>query len=150
MYSGYAALVLCRTAINVASPELVDDPALGLDEASFGALLGWGAAGALTGKLVNGVAADVVGGRRLFLFALTAMGVSTILFGLSSAHVFFLLLNFAAQMTKAGGWPSMAKIIGGWFEAHQFGRVWGVMLCRRRFFPPLGHLLRLRVLRSAV
>jgi len=132
MYSGYAALILCRTSVNVAGPDLVDDPSLGLDEASFGALLGWGAGGALAGKMINGVVADIVGGRRLFLFALTAMGAATILFGLSSAHLLFMLLNFAAQLTKAGGWPAMAKIIGNWFDANQLGRVWGVIATSSR------------------
>jgi len=127
MYSGYAALILCRTSVNVAGPDLVNDPSLGLDEASFGALLGWGAGGALAGKLINGVLADIVGGRRLFLFALTATGATTIAFGLSSAHFLFMLLNFAAQLTKAGGWPAMAKIIGDWFDSNQLGRVWGVI-----------------------
>jgi len=132
MYSGYAALILCRTSINVAGPDMVDDPSLGLDEASFGALLGWGAGGALAGKLINGVLADIVGGRRLFLFALTAMGATTIAFGLSSAHLLFMLLNFAAQLTKAGGWPAMAKIIGDWFDTNQLGRVWGVIATSSR------------------
>jgi sugar phosphate permease len=132
MYSGYAALILCRTSINVAAPDLVDDPSLGIDEASFGALLGWGAGGALAGKLINGMLADIVGGRRLFLFALTAMAAATIAFGLSSAHLLFMLLNFAAQLTKAGGWPAMAKIIGDWFDTDQLGRVWGVIATSSR------------------
>lgn len=105
MYSGYAALILCRTSINVAAPDLVDDPSLGIDEASFGALLGWGAGGALAGKLINGMLADIVGGRRLFLFALTAMAAATIAFGLSSAHLLFMLLNFAAQLVDGRRWP---------------------------------------------
>jgi sugar phosphate permease len=127
MYGGYAGLILCRTAVSIASPEMIDDPALGLDEAGFGALLGWGAAGALAGKLLNGVLADVLGGRRLFLLSISLMGAATFIFGLSSAHVLFMLMNFLAQLTKAAGWPAMAKIIGAWFDAARLGRVWGVI-----------------------
>ena len=127
MYGGYAGLVLCRTAISIASPEMVGDPALGLDEAGFGALLGWGAAGALAGKLLNGAIADVLGGRRLFLLAISLMGASTIVFGASSSHFLFMLMNFLAQLTKAGGWPAMAKLIGAWFDPGRHGRVWGVI-----------------------
>ncbi len=127
MYGGYAGLILCRTTVSIASPEMINDPALGLDEAGFGALLGWGAAGALAGKLLNGALADVLGGRRLFLLSIFLMGAATLIFGLSSAHVLFMLMNFLAQLTKAAGWPAMAKIIGAWFDAARLGRVWGVI-----------------------
>jgi sugar phosphate permease len=127
MYGGYAGLVLCRTTVSIASPEMISDPALGLDEAGFGALLGWGAAGALTGKLLNGVIADRLGGRRLFLLAMFLMGVATVVFGASSAHSLFMLMNFLAQLTKAGAWPAMAKLIGAWFDPGRHGRVWGVV-----------------------
>jgi sugar phosphate permease len=43
-----------------------------------------------------------------------------------------MLLNFAAQLTKAGGWPAMAKIIGDWFDTDQLGRVWGVIATSSR------------------
>lgn len=127
MYGGYAGLVLCRTAVSIASPEMIGDPTLGLDEAGFGALLGWGAAGALAGKLLNGAIADALGGRRVFLLAMSLMGAATVVFGASSAHFLFMLMNFLAQLTKAGAWPAMAKLIGAWFDADRHGRVWGVI-----------------------
>jgi len=127
MYGGYAGLVLCQTTVSIASPEMIADPALGLDEAGFGALLGWGAAGALAGKLLNGAIADALGGRRLFLIATSLMGVATVVFGASSAHSLFILMNFLAQLTKAGAWPAMAKLIGAWFDPGRHGRVWGVI-----------------------
>ena len=127
MYGGYAGLVLCRTTVSIASPEMINDAALGLNESGFGTLLGWGAAGALAGKLLNGALADVLGGRRLFLLAMSLMGAATVMFGASSAHGLFMLMNFLAQLTKAAGWPAMAKIIGAWFDAAGHGRVWGVI-----------------------
>ncbi len=71
LYAGYAGLTLCRTAVPIAAPAMIADPTLGLDGESFGALLGWGAGGALAGKLLCGIAADHFGCRRLFLFAIT-------------------------------------------------------------------------------
>ena len=127
MYGGYAGLILCRTTVSIASPEMINDPALGLDESGFGVLLGWGAAGALAGKLLSGALADVLGGRRLFLLAMSLMSGATVMFGASSAHVLFMLMNFLAQLTKAAGWPAMAKLIGAWFDAARQGRVWGVI-----------------------
>src|SRR6478752_2853431 len=71
MYAGYMAFILCRTAIYVASPAMVEDPALGLTKTMFGAILGWGTAGMVTGKLLGGVVADRFGGRTVFLLALS-------------------------------------------------------------------------------
>ncbi len=132
MYGGYAGLILCRTTVSITSPEMISDPALGLDEADFGALLGWGAAGALVGKLTNGAIADALGGRRLFLLSMSLMGVATVVFGASSAHSLFMLMNFLAQLTKAGAWPAMAKLIGAWFDGGRHGRVWGVIATSSR------------------
>jgi sugar phosphate permease len=38
-----------------------------------------------------------------------------------------MLMNFLAQLTKAGAWPAMAKLIGAWFDPGRHGRVWGVI-----------------------
>ena len=141
LYLGYAALILCRTALPIAAPAMIDDPALTLNKASFGALLGWGAGGALTGKLLCGIAADALGGRRLFLFALVSMAGAILAFGASSGGVLFMLLNFAAQLTKAAGWPAMAKTIGSWFEASRLGRIWGIISTSSRASSVLSSLL---------
>ncbi len=141
LYLGYAGLVLCRTTVPIAAPAMIDDPALGLDKASFGALLGWGAGGALAGKLLCGVAADALGGRRLFLLAMAFTAVATVAFGASSGHVLFMLINFAAQLTKAAGWPAMAKTIGAWFETGRLGRIWGIISTSSRASSVLSSLL---------
>jgi OPA family sugar phosphate sensor protein UhpC-like MFS transporter len=140
MYLGYAALMLCRTAVTVASPAMVEDQALGLTAAGFGDLLAYGAAGALMGKLLTGVAADRVGGRRLFLAAVASMAAVTVAFGASSVHTVFMLLIFAAQFAKAGGWPSMAKLIGSWFEPVRHGRIWGIISTSSRVSSMASHL----------
>jgi len=141
LYVGYAGLILCRTAVPIAAPAMIADPSLGLDEESFGVLLGWGAGGALAGKLLCGVAADHFGGRRLFLFAMASMAVTTVAFGSSSTHALFMLFNFAAQLTKAAGWPAMAKTIGAWFEAGRLGRIWGIISTSSRASSVLSSLL---------
>lgn len=141
LYFGYAGLILCRTTIPIAAPAMIADPTLGLDKASFGALLGWGAGGALAGKLLCGVAADFLGGRRLFLFAIASVAVATVAFGASSGHALFMSLNFAAQLTKAAGWPAMAKTIGAWFEVGRLGRIWGIISTSSRASSVLSSLL---------
>ena len=140
MYAGYAGLMLCRTAMTVASPGMIEDPTSGLTEAGFGELLAYGAGGALAGKLVTGVGADLIGGRRLFLLALASMATVTVAFGASSSHAVFMLLSFAAQASKAGGWPAMAKLISSWFEPARHGRLWGVVSTSSRVTSLLSHL----------
>src|SRR4051812_49054725 len=81
MYVGYMGFILCRTAIYVASPSMVGDPALGLTKTMFGAILGWGTAGMVAGKLLSGPVADRLGGRRIFLLALSVTAAAACAFG---------------------------------------------------------------------
>ena len=141
MYAGYAGLMLCRTAVTVASPEMIDDPALGLTEEGFGELVAYGAGGALAGKLVTGAGADLVGGRRLFLIVVACMGAITFAFGVPSSYAVFMLLNFALQGTKAGGWPAMAKLIAAWFSPGRHGRIWGIVSTSSRVSSMASHFL---------
>jgi sugar phosphate permease len=69
------------------------------------------------------------------------MALITVGFGASSEHALFLLLNFAAQLTKAAGWPAMAKTIGAWFEAGRLGRIWGIISTSSRASSVLSSLL---------
>lgn len=127
MYVCYAAFMLCRNTVVAASPAMVLDPSLGLDVEKFGWLMSWASVGAIIGKLVTGVGADRIGGRRLFLITLFLTAVCTALFGLVSSIFFFGGLNFASQFFKAGGWPAMAKIIGKWYPSRKHGRVWSIV-----------------------
>src|SRR5262245_62023858 len=82
MYAGYMGFILCRTAIYAASPAMVADPELGLSKAMFGAVLGWGTAGMVVGKLLSGAVADRLGGRRIFLSALAVTATAATAFTL--------------------------------------------------------------------
>ena len=62
MFVGYMAFIFARTALPVASPEMLKDSSLGLDEASYGDIAAWGTAGMIAGKLFTGVIADWFGG----------------------------------------------------------------------------------------
>jgi sugar phosphate permease len=45
MFIGYMGFILTRTVLAVASPEMVGDPNLRLDEAGYGDIAAWGMAG---------------------------------------------------------------------------------------------------------
>ncbi|MDB2445114.1 MFS transporter [Gammaproteobacteria bacterium] len=125
MCLGYGMLMLCRTVVGVAGPAMLADPQLTLDTATFGALLGWGTAGNLTGKLTTGILADKFGGSRIFIWAIGLAGMTTVIFGTLSTNIAFFALYFSTVFAKSAGWPSMANIIRVGFDPVKHGRVWG-------------------------
>ena len=132
MCFGYAMLMMCRTVVGVAGPAMLLDPTLNLDTASFGAILGWGTAGNLTGKLTNGIIADRFGGTKVFIAAIALAAVTTIIFGTLSNNTAFFTLYFLTIFAKSAGWPSMANIIRVWFTHAKHGRVWGFIATSSR------------------
>ena len=132
MCIGYAMLMLCRTVVGVAGPAMLIDPNLQLDTASFGAILGWGTAGNLTGKLTNGVLADKLGGSKVFIFVIGIAAVTTFIFGTLSSNTAFFALYFLTVFAKSAGWPSMANIIRVNFSSSKHGRVWGFIATSSR------------------
>lgn len=125
-------LMLCRTVVGVAGPAMLADPALTLDIASFGAILGWGTAGNLTGKLTTGVLADKLGGSRVFIWAVGLAAIATFIFGTLSSNIAFFALYFLTVFAKSAGWPSMANIIRVGFVQTKHGRVWGFIATSSR------------------
>ncbi len=141
MYAGYMGFILCRTAIYVASPAMVGDPALGLTKTMFGAVLGWGTAGMVTGKLLSGAIADWLGGRRVFLLALGVTAAAACAFGIVGGFALFCFLNFTMLLAAAAGWPAMSKLIAAWYEPDRYGKVWGVISTSSRLSSVLSTLL---------
>ena len=133
MYLGYAALYMCRATVVISGPAMLDDPQLGLDKTAWGALIGWGTAGTLIGKLANGVLADKLGGRRVFLLSLAFCMFATGIFGTMSGVLYFSLAYFIALFAKSAAWPSMANLIGVWYPKKWHGRIWGILSSSSRF-----------------
>ncbi|MBI2386551.1 MAG: MFS transporter [Elusimicrobia bacterium] len=141
MYLGYMGFILCRTAIYVASPAMVGDPALGLTKTMFGAILGWGTAGMVTGKLLSGAVADRLGGRAVFLLALSVTTAAAFAFSIPGGFAFYCFLNFTMLLAAAAGWPAMSKLIAAWYEPDRYGKVWGVISTSSRLSSVLSTLL---------
>ena len=132
MCLGYAALMLCRTTVGIAGPAMLLDADLHLDKTAFGAILGWGTAGNLLGKLTNGVLADRVGGNKIFILAISVSALAIFCFGTTSNINVFFLFYFVTVFAKSAGWPSMANIIKVWFTHSKHGRVWGIIATSSR------------------
>ncbi|MBV52312.1 MAG: MFS transporter [Nitrospinae bacterium] len=127
MYGAYAVVNICRATVIIASPAMLDDPTLELDKTAWGAILGWGTAGTIIGKLATGIMADRLGGRKVFLFSLGLCMLATGMFGFMSKAFFFSVAFFVAMFAKAGAWPSMANLTGVWFQKSWRGRAWGII-----------------------
>ncbi|BBM84514.1 MFS transporter [Candidatus Uabimicrobium amorphum] len=140
MYIGYMAFILCRTAISACSPEMIKDPTLGFDEDTFSKIAFWGTIGMVTGKLLTGVIADRLGGRTVYLVALTVTAIITVALSTSSYFVMFATLNFIMLFAAAAGWPAMANLISNWYHSSKFGRVWGIISTSSRLSAVLSAL----------
>ena len=127
IYGAYAVLNICRTTVVISSPAMLDDPELGLNKTMWGAILGWGTAGTLVGKLTTGILADRFGGRRVFLISIGFCMLATGTFGIISKFFFFSIAFFIAMLAKSAGWPCMANLIRSWFPKGWRGRIWGVL-----------------------
>ena len=127
MYVGYAAFMLCRNTLIACSAEMISDPTLQMDKEDFGRLMSWHSAGAIMGKLVTGPGADLLGGRRMFLIALSLTAIANVGFAFGSSFFLFATFNFMGQFCKAGGWPAMTKLVGAWFPESRYGQVWSII-----------------------
>ncbi|HIG40012.1 MAG: MFS transporter [bacterium] len=132
MCLGYAALMLCRTTLGVAGPAMLMDADLHLNKTAFGAILGWGTAGNLLGKLTNGILADKAGGQKIFVLAIVVAVIATFMFGTMSSITAFCGFYFLTIFAKSAGWPSMANIIKVWFTHPAHGRIWGIIATSSR------------------
>ena len=127
IYGAYAVLNICRTTVVISSPAMLDDPDLELNKTMWGAILGWGTAGTLVGKLTTGVMADRFGGRKVFLISIGFCMLATAIFGMVSKVFFFSIAFFIAMLAKSAGWPSMANLIRSWYPKFWRGRIWGIL-----------------------
>jgi OPA family glycerol-3-phosphate transporter-like MFS transporter len=141
MFVGYMGFILSRTVLSVVSPEMLADPELELDEARYGDIAAWGMAGMISGKLVTGVIADWLGGRRVFLVALSITALLTIAFAWGTTATIFASVNFLLLFAMAASWPSMASIIRVWYPPKKYGRVWSLLSTSSRLGASLSMIL---------
>jgi len=125
MYFAYAVSMIMKYSIIVVSPSLISDPMVAMSKTQFGEILASGSIGGIFGKILFGLGADRFGGKKSFLVSLLILCIGIILFGFSYNILAFNLIFFNLAMSKAGGWPSLANLIGHWYHSSQYGRAWG-------------------------
>ena len=128
LFTGYAGYYICRSNLSVSMPLILDefpDPVgakrvMGL-VATIGLVL------YAIGKVTNGLWADFVGGRPLFLLGMFASVACTVLFGLSGGLLAFTVLWAANRYVQSMGWVALVKTASCWFPFRVQATVLGAL-----------------------
>ncbi|MFO0849608.1 MAG: MFS transporter [Gemmataceae bacterium] len=133
LFAGYAGYYVCRSNLSVVTPLLLAEYGPALTERHIGDVVSAGVLAYAVGKLLTGAAADVLGGRRLFLAGLFGSVACTLLFVLAGrAAGAAVLLPFTAvwvanRFVQSMGWGGLVQITGRWFPADRLASVMGVL-----------------------
>jgi OPA family glycerol-3-phosphate transporter-like MFS transporter len=128
LFTGYAGYYVCRSNLSVATPLILREfEGTGIDEEAIGGIVSLGVLLYAIGKIFNGVLADRVGGRPLFLLGMFMSIVCTVLFGLSSGLTAFLILWACNRFFQSMGWVSLVKTASRWFPYSRHATVMGIL-----------------------
>jgi OPA family sugar phosphate sensor protein UhpC-like MFS transporter len=127
MYFAYGAMMVCQHMITILGPAMLADESLGLTKTNLGDIVGYGAIGALVGKLIWGPLSDRIGGRLTFLIGITFTATLIGIYGFSSGATVFALVFFLLSCVKSSGWPGLTKLVGHWYHPQEYGRIWAIL-----------------------
>jgi OPA family glycerol-3-phosphate transporter-like MFS transporter len=146
LFTGYAGYYICRSNLSVASPLLLDEyGSAGLTKAHIGDVASVGVLFYAIGKTLNGIAAEYVGGKRIFLFGMFASVACTVLFALAplvagplaeaagglglpvAVLLPFFVVWAANRFVQSMGWGGLVQITARWFTASRMATVMGVL-----------------------
>ncbi len=128
LFTGYAGYYICRSNLSVVTPLLLQEfGSNGLTKAAIGGVASTGVLLYALGKISNGVLADYLGGRRLFLFGIFASTLCTVAFGLASGLLLFTLIWAANRYVQSMGWGALVKIAARWYPVHRHATVMGFL-----------------------
>jgi OPA family glycerol-3-phosphate transporter-like MFS transporter len=136
LFVGYAGYYVCRANLSVAAPLLVADPDRGLTKDDIGDVASAGVLAYAVGKLLTGVPADALGGRRVFLFGLFASVACTVVLArcdrIAAATGLTILLPLTAawvanRLAQSMGWGGVVQVAARWFSAGRMATVMGVL-----------------------
>lgn len=127
LFVGYAGYYVCRSNLSVATPLLLGESQGTITKAQIGTVASVGVLLYAVGKLSNGVLADFLGGRLLFLFGMIASILCTIVFGLAGGLVAFAVIWAVNRYVQSMGWGGLVKIASCWFPVHRHATVMGFL-----------------------
>jgi OPA family glycerol-3-phosphate transporter-like MFS transporter len=146
LFVGYAGYYVCRSNLSVVTPLLLDEyQSAGLTKGMIGDVASVGVLVDAAGKLLNGVATEYAGGKRMFVGGMLLSVACTVLFALAPlltptaapfadrlGLVVPVLLPFfvawaANRFVQSMGWGGLVKIAALWFPAGRMATVMGVL-----------------------
>jgi OPA family glycerol-3-phosphate transporter-like MFS transporter len=128
LFAGYTGYYICRSNLSVMGPSLKEELAGStFTDNPFGLLGSVGIFAYALGKTGNGVLGDFLGGRRMFLLGMVVSVACTVVFGLSSGLLTFVVVWGVNRYFQAMGWVGMVKVSSRWFPAHRQAFVMGVL-----------------------
>jgi sugar phosphate permease len=106
----YAGYYICRKDIGTVKGTGITSLALSL--ACFGAMYA-------VGQIVGGIMADRIGPRRTVLSGATISVLCTLALSICNTPLLMLILQLGNGFGQGFGWPSLVKLLGGWFRSDE-------------------------------
>lgn len=128
LFAGYAAYYICRSNLSVATPLILaefGDQGVTKEDIGFVASVGVGFYA--LGKISNGLLADQLGGRQLFLFGLFASIVCTLIFGFGAGITMFAVTWAFNRFFQSMGWVALVKTASRWFPVSRHATIMAVL-----------------------
>jgi sugar phosphate permease len=121
----YGGLYFCRANVDAAFPAL--QATFGYSKFQLGLLSTYPIAVYSAGKIVLGMAGEVVGGRRLLLLAIWGSVVATLAFGASNTLAEFIVFACLNRAFQSGGWSGAVNVVAHNFDRPRHGRAMGLL-----------------------
>jgi len=133
LVAAYASLYVCRANVEPGLNLLA--VRYGYDNERTGVVFAIALAAYAVGKVVLGAVGDVVGGKRILLFAMVGSILSTLLIGavawpevVGANAALWVIGAFvvANRFAQSGGWGGIVHVVSRWFPPERAGTVMGV------------------------
>jgi OPA family glycerol-3-phosphate transporter-like MFS transporter len=128
LFVGYAGYYICRSNLSVTTPLLLQDFAgTGITKTRIGAIASLGVLLYAVGKISNGLLADFLGGRLLFLLGMVLSVACTLVFGLGDSILVFTVIWAINRYVQSMGWGSLVKVVARWYPVSFHATIMGVL-----------------------
>jgi OPA family glycerol-3-phosphate transporter-like MFS transporter len=129
---GYSGYYLCRSNLSVSMPLIAAEMTgrgmtANAARIALGSIASFGVLAYALGKFPSGWLADLLGGRRNFLFGMAGAIAFTLLFAASGTIPFFTLAWMGNRLVQSLGWAGAVKITAKWFSFRRYGSVMAIM-----------------------
>lgn len=133
LVAAYASLYLCRANIEPAWTILAVQ--YGYDNEQTGAVFATALAAYAVGKVLLGMAGDVLGGKTILVVAMSTAVVASLLVGVldwpavvGARSALWIMGAFVVvnRFGQSGGWGGVVHVVSRWFPAERSGAVMGI------------------------